>query len=325
MSQPVIRRARLEDAETIARMVVALSAAEGGPAPDFDAATCRRDGFGPRPLFSTILAEIDGRPAGYALYHPSYDTDRIAGEVWLADLYVESWARGAGLGRRLAAKVASLGAARGDEAMRWGVLRRNAAARRFYTRFAREDETGLHCFTSHERTARLAVAAPRSAARIRPATRGDAATIGRLVGELVRVLGHESPGFDPTPRLAVDGFGPDPKFAAVIAEFGSEAAGYALFWPIYDTETGGPLTFLSDLMVTPPWRGRGLAEDLMAAVAARALDAGHLGISWEVDPDNLRARAFYRRIAEESDEVLTVTCAGEDFRRLAAEETPQLA
>ncbi len=72
-----IRRAGIEDAGTIARMAAALAEAEGGPAPHFDALSYRRDGFGPRPQFEVLLAETGGRPAGYALFHPSYDTDRV--------------------------------------------------------------------------------------------------------------------------------------------------------------------------------------------------------------------------------------------------------
>src|SRR6185369_9799766 len=132
-----IRRAGPEDAETIARMVTALSAAEGGPAPHFDAQACRSDGFGPEARFEVLLAETGGRPAGYALFHPSYDTDRVARAAYLGDLYVEAWARGLGLGHLLAASAARLAAARGAEAMHWTVLRRNTAARRFYDRFAR--------------------------------------------------------------------------------------------------------------------------------------------------------------------------------------------
>lgn len=112
---------------------------------------------------------------------------------------------------------------------------------------------------------------------------------------------------------------PRPRFAALVAEVGAEAAGYALFWPIYDTEMGGPLMFLSDLFVAEAERGRGLAGDLMGAVARRALTAGHRGMSWEVLRDNHRARAFYRRLTAESDAVIVVNCAGDDFRRLAAE------
>jgi len=76
--------------------------------------------------------------------------------------------------------------------------------------------------------------------------------------------------------------------------------------------------FLSDLYVEADWRGSGLALALMGAVAARALALGHEGMVWEVLERNLRARAFYRRMAQESDEALVVNCAEEDFRRLAA-------
>jgi GNAT superfamily N-acetyltransferase len=324
-----IRRAGLEDAATIARMVAALSEAEGGPAPHFDAQAYRSDGFGPAPRFEVLLAEIGGRPAGYALFHPSYDTDRVVRAAYLGDLYVEAWVRGSGLGRLLAATVARLAAVAGDETMHWTVLRRNAAARRFYARFAREDDSLLHCFADAPALTRLAAASPLSAAVIRPAKAQDAPLLADFLARLMAALGEEAPAAEAAQRLADHGFGADARFQALIAEAeaGSSAvgpavgpaAGYALFWPIYDTETGGPLMFLSDLFVETDWRGGGLALDLMTAVARRAVTAGHKGMVWEVMRRNTRARAFYRRLAEESDEALVVNCAGEDFRLLAAE------
>jgi GNAT superfamily N-acetyltransferase len=203
--------------------------------------------------------------------------------------------------------------------MHWGVLRTNHTARRFYARFAREDDSLLYCHMAEAALATLAGTSPASAATIRPAGREDAPLLGRMLTALLQSLGADPLGFDPVPRLAADGFGPHPRFAALVAEVGAEAAGYALFWPIYDTEMGGPLMFLSDLFVAEAERGRGLAEDLMGAVARRALAAGHRGMSWEVLRDNHRARAFYRRLTAESDAVIVVNCAGDDFRRLAAE------
>jgi ribosomal protein S18 acetylase RimI-like enzyme len=317
-----IRRARLEDAETITRMVAALSEAEGGPVSRFDAAACRRDGFGPAPRFEVLLAEAAGRPAGYALFHPSYDTDRVVQAVYLGDLYVEAWARGAGIGRLLAASVARIATARGEEAMHWTVLRRNTAARRFYARFAHEDERLLHCFADAERLARLAASALHSGVALRTAEPADAPLLSRLLSRLLIAVGEEPLPFDAGPRLAGHGFGPAPRFRALIAEQGSEVAGYAVYWPIYDTDTGGPLMFLSDLLVEENWRGRGLALDLMAIIAREGVAAGHRGMLWEVLSTNARARAFYRRLADESDEAVVVNCAGDDLRRLAAEGVP---
>ncbi|HKF63938.1 MAG TPA: hypothetical protein VKB42_21370, partial [Dongiaceae bacterium] len=59
--------------------------------------------------------------------------------------------------------------------------------------------------------------------------------------------------------------------------------------------------------------------DLMVAVAREGVAAGHRGMLWEVLNTNARARAFYRRLAEESDEAIVVNCADDDFHRLAAE------
>src|SRR5262249_12613886 len=130
-------------------------------------------------------------------------------------------------------------------------------------------------------------------------------------------------GFDATVRLVDHGFGADARFRSIIAETGTgQIAGYALYWPIYDTETGGRLMFLSDLLVEEAWRGSGLARDLMAAVAASAVSCRHQGMIWDVLSDNARARAFYRRLAEESDAAIVVSCAEESFRRLAAEAGP---
>jgi hypothetical protein len=56
----------------------------------------------------------------------------------------------------------------------------------------------------------------------------------------------------------------------------------------------------------------------MAAVAREALAGGHVAVQWDVLENNARARAFYRRFAEESDQELSVICAGEDFQRLIA-------
>jgi GNAT superfamily N-acetyltransferase len=206
--------------------------------------------------------------------------------------------------------------------MHWTVLRRNIAARRFYARFAREDDGLLHCFTDAEGLGRLAASAPLSGVALRTAEPGDAPLLGRLLSRLLAAVGEEALPFDAGPRLAGHGFGPAPCFRALIAERGSEVAGYALYWPIYDTETGGPLMFLSDLLVEEDWRGRGLALDLMGAIAREAVAAGHRGMLWEVLRHNARARAFYRRMAEESEDAIVVNCAHDDFRRLAAEGVP---
>ena len=130
----------------------------------------------------------------------------------------------------------------------------------FYAQFAHEDDALLHCFMPQAALVRLAESSPRSRAILRPAQRTDAPILARYLNALLIYLGEGPLGFDAGPRLAADGFGAAPRFSAVIAEIGQEAVGHALFWPVYDTDTGGPLMFLSDLLVeekiSRPGRGR---------------------------------------------------------------------
>ena len=59
----------------------------------------RRDGFGPGPKFRAILAEQDGRPAGFAVFFTSYSTWTGSG-LFLEDLFVRETFRGRVLARR---------------------------------------------------------------------------------------------------------------------------------------------------------------------------------------------------------------------------------
>jgi GNAT superfamily N-acetyltransferase len=318
MKDLLIRRARIGDADLLVRLAAALSEAEGSEPPHFDAAICRRDGFGADPWFTAWIAEIGGRVAGYALHHRSYDTDRVVRAEWLGDLYVENWARNRGLGRILIRHVARQAAEGAAEALHWTVLRRNHAARRFYNRFASEDVRLLHCLVEDDALPRLARTQHQSDATLRTASPADVPLLGRMLDELLLSLGEPRFEFDAGGRLLRDGFGPEPRFSALIAERAGTPVGYALFWPIYDTETGGPSLFLSDLMVREEARGRGIAKDLMAEVARRTIERGMERLVWEVLEGNSRARAFYRQMAVEDDRAIVVNCADENFRRLLA-------
>jgi len=313
-----IRRARIEDAEAIAGMAVALSAEKGEPPPGLGPAIVRRDGFGAAPRFTAWLAEVEGRAVGYAMHHPSYDTDRVVPAEWLSDLYVESWARNRGLGSRLLRWVVRQAAADGAKAVHWTVPRRSDAARRFFRRFAREDERMLHCRVEGKPLALLGASARISDAPIRPGRATDAPQIASMMGELLRAVGEPVFGFDATARVLADGFGAAPRFQTLIAERGAVPQGYALFWPIYDSEAGQPIFFLSDLMVVEEARGGGIARDLMCEVARLALAGGFAAMLWEVLEGNGRARNFYRKFAREYDHAVVVTCADERFQRLVA-------
>ncbi|HLB79526.1 MAG TPA: GNAT family N-acetyltransferase [Dongiaceae bacterium] len=313
-----LRPATPADAEAVAATYRALSRDEGGPPSRFTAAAFRRDGFGAEPAFRCLLAERDGAVVGYALYYPDYDTDRLVRSVYLADLYVENTARRRGVGGALMAAVARAGRGHGAEAMHWSVMRSNARARRFYRRYGRELDEILICWTEADRLRALAASPKAPGVRIRAARPTDAPLLAEMLRALVADLG-EPPPTEIRQRLSADGFGDEPAFACLIAERDSEAVGYALAWDAYDTDSCARGTFLSDLYVAPRARRAGLGRTLMAAAAGRALTRGGDFMVWEVLMRNAPARAFYRPIADELDDVIACISGGAGFAALAGD------
>ncbi len=47
-----------------------------------------RSGFGAKPLFSSLIAEVDGEPVGYAIYNIGFWSESMLGIVLLTDLFV---------------------------------------------------------------------------------------------------------------------------------------------------------------------------------------------------------------------------------------------
>lgn len=161
--------------------------------------------------------------------------------------------------------------------------------------------------------------------RIRPATVRDAALLRTMIRELAE---YERDLASVTIReedLARDGFGENPLFRALIAEWENQTAGYALFWPYYSTWTGRGM-FLEDLFVREPFRGRGIGTSLMAAVARIAVDEHCYGIHWEVLDWNENAIQVYKALgATFRDQWRPVLLMGEALQRLAERGSPKEA
>jgi GNAT superfamily N-acetyltransferase len=91
----------------------------------------RQDGFGTRPKFRILIAEMDGEPAGYALFFDCYSSFQGHG-IFLEDLFVRPRFRGKSVGRVLLAHVARLVEQADGFGIMFNVLDWNAAAIEFY-------------------------------------------------------------------------------------------------------------------------------------------------------------------------------------------------
>jgi GNAT superfamily N-acetyltransferase len=87
-----------------------------------------RDGFGPTPRFWSLIAELDGAPAGFALYFTSYSTWRGHHGIRLEDLYVTPALRGKGIGKAVLIRLAQIAVEQGCPRLEWDVLDWNTPA-----------------------------------------------------------------------------------------------------------------------------------------------------------------------------------------------------
>jgi GNAT superfamily N-acetyltransferase len=129
---------------------------------------------------------------------------------------------------------------------------------------------------------------------IRPATRGDVPTIKQLIGELADFEHLQVSVTEES--LARDGFGPQPKFRVLMAEWQNQTAGYAFFFDFYSTFEGRSGIFLEDVYVRPQFRGKGIGRELFARIAKLGQEEHSFALRWQVLDWNQAAIEFYEKL-----------------------------
>jgi GNAT superfamily N-acetyltransferase len=95
-------------------------------------ADLRKHLFGPSPAAEVILAKIDNKPVGFALYFTTFSTFVGKPGIWLEDLFVLPEFRHRGIGRALLKAVASTAIERNCGRLEWSVLDWNEPAIQLY-------------------------------------------------------------------------------------------------------------------------------------------------------------------------------------------------
>jgi len=88
--------------------------------------------FGPRPVCEALVAEVEGRAVGFALYFATFSTFLCKPGLYLEDLFVEPAHRGCGIGKALLKRLAAITVERGGGRFEWRVLDWNEPSIRFY-------------------------------------------------------------------------------------------------------------------------------------------------------------------------------------------------
>jgi ribosomal protein S18 acetylase RimI-like enzyme len=146
-----IRQATEEDADSVAKLESDFSSdlrAIGIPADSsFSADVYLRDGFGPNPAFSGLVADTGTELIGYLLYHLGYEVEDAARILYVIDLYVHRGARREGVGQALMNEAVSVCRELGGSQVCWSVYTSNTPAIGFYERLGgryTDDERFMH-------------------------------------------------------------------------------------------------------------------------------------------------------------------------------------
>ena len=155
---------------------------------------------------------------------------------------------------------------------------------------------------------------------IRAATADDVPLLNTLIHELAEYerLAHETSVTEED--ILRDGFGANPKFRALIAEWDGQLAGYALHFDFYSTFQGRAGLFLEDIFVRPQFRKKGIGKAMLLHLAKVAVEKGCARFEWQVLDWNTPSIEFYKSLgAEVMKEWLTMRVTGEALEKLAAQ------
>ncbi|KQY60173.1 GCN5 family acetyltransferase [Aeromicrobium sp. Root495] len=130
-----VREATPDDVETIVQLVRDLAEYEREP----EAAQATPEQihaalFGPESVASCFMAEVDGAPAGMALWYRTFSTWTGLPGIHLEDLFVLPEHRGSGLGKALLVALSRICLDRGWPRLEWDVLDWNEPSIAFYDR-----------------------------------------------------------------------------------------------------------------------------------------------------------------------------------------------
>ncbi len=128
---------------------------------------------------------------------------------------------------------------------------------------------------------------------IRKAKKVDSGSIFKLIKELALYEKEPESVILSLSDIERHGFGSQPLFQCIVAEFKNEVVGMALYYPRYSTWKG-PTFHLEDLIVSEKLKGKGIGTQLYAEFIKQSYEAGVERIEWNVLDWNMTAVNFYK-------------------------------
>ncbi|MCI5049302.1 MAG: GNAT family N-acetyltransferase [Rickettsiales bacterium] len=109
-----------------------------------DAKRLHEELFGPQPWAFVLIAEWDGKPAGFAVNYRTFSTFLGKHGIYIEDLFVDPAFRGKKIGYELVKAVAKVAVEEGCERVDWQVLTWNQPSIDFYDQLGAYNREGWY-------------------------------------------------------------------------------------------------------------------------------------------------------------------------------------
>jgi GNAT superfamily N-acetyltransferase len=153
---------------------------------------------------------------------------------------------------------------------------------------------------------------------IRRAEKTDIPLILQFIRDLAEYEREPQAAVATEADLLRDGWGPEPKFHCIIADWDGAPAGFGLYFYNYSTWQGRPGLYVEDVFVRPDFRGRGIGKGLFVHLAQIAVSENCGRFQWQVLDWNKPAIDFYHSLgAKVMSEWLTMRMEGAALEQLA--------
>lgn len=132
--------------------------------------------------------------------------------------------------------------------------------------------------------------------KVRHATEADVERIFTLITAIAEYHDQSHYVLTNPDELLAAGFGGDPRFGALIAEYDQETVGFVSYAINYSIWLGRNYMHIDDVFIDADYRGKNIGEVLMREAQKLCNSQGISRIKWEVQKDNHGARRFYERL-----------------------------
>ena len=142
----MVRKGTKDDMAAVYALVCELALFEKAPEQVITSVEqMQQDGFGEHPVFYSLVAELDGKVVGAAVYFLKYSTWKGRG-IYLDDIVVTESCRGKGIGSKLFDALLVEAEAMKVNQLHWQVLEWNTPAIKFYEKYKAEfDNEWINC------------------------------------------------------------------------------------------------------------------------------------------------------------------------------------